>query len=538
MLVLRGRILELSPACPPGRVRRTATARGTRLVATLLHCPRGSARLHVQATIAPGCQLMRGTARVRGTRRAFRAARSTCGDGRLDAGGGERCDGAELGGATCATLGFGADGRLGCGTDCTFDVRACGRCGNGRIDPGEVCDGYAVTAVCENGGRAVCRPDCRGLDLANSCRDVAGPCGDGMREGGEQCDGSDTPGCQPLGFDAGLAACRMDCTVDPSGCTRCGNGQKEPGEPCDGADLGGASCPEGGTLRCADDCSQLDRSGCFFCGNGRREGDEECDGGDLGGAGCDAPAERGGELRCTADCRLDRLGCWRCGNGNREPGEQCDDGNRSSGDGCSADCTSECGDGVVEGPEECDDGNAVLNDGCSFCSLDTLFGGGGAEETDCNLAWGVAGVPAAPAVGCTDGDASCDQGSSAGDCAFHVTLCLNVAARLATRCVPSGIARVALAAESLAAPAALEPSAQAAVLDTLTAALEWAPGTTVVREGTTLTATPPMTRYADVCRPLAVVVPARATRTVALLVTDPQERVDADAIAFSCAPAP
>ena len=47
-----------------------------------------------------------------------------------------------------------------------------------------------------------------------------------------------------------------------------------------------------------------------------------------------------------------------------------------------------------------------------------------------------------------------------------------------------------------------------------------------------------MTRYADVCRPLAVVVPARATRTVALLVTDPQERVDADAIAFSCAPAP
>src|SRR2546422_6121437 len=199
--------------------------------------------------------------------------------------------------------------------------------------------------------------------------------------------------------------------------------------------------------------------------------------------------------------------------------------------------TSECGDGVVEGPEECDDGNAVLNDGCSFCSLETLFGGGGAEETDCNLAWGVAGVPAAPAVGCTDGDASCDQGSSAGECAVHVTLCLNVAARLATRCVPSGIARVALAAESLAGPAALEPSAQAAVLDPLTAALEWAPGTTVVREGTTLTATPPMTRYADVCRPLAVVVPARATRTVALLVTDPQERVDADAIAFSCAPA-
>ena len=48
---------------------------------------------------------------------------------------------------------------------------------------------------------------------------------------------------------------------------------------------------------------------------------------------------------------------------------------------------------------------------------------------------------------------------------WHVTLCLNVAARLATRCVPSGIARVALAAESLAGPAALEPSAQAAVLE-------------------------------------------------------------------------
>jgi cysteine-rich repeat protein len=46
--------------------------------------------------------------------------------------------------------------------------------------------------------------------------------------------------------------------------------------------------------------------------------------------------------------------------------EQCDDGNTTSGDGCSARCTSEiCGSGVLDVGEDCDDGNTEAGDGCS-----------------------------------------------------------------------------------------------------------------------------------------------------------------------------
>ncbi|MFT3698510.1 MAG: hypothetical protein QM831_35525 [Kofleriaceae bacterium] len=65
-----------------------------------------------------------------------------------------------------------------------------------------------------------------------------------------------------------------------------------------------------------------------------------------------------------------------CGNGFVDPGEQCDDHNQASGDGCSADCTSNetCGNGHRDGvkDEECDDGNLLSGDGCdSLCRVET-----------------------------------------------------------------------------------------------------------------------------------------------------------------------
>jgi cysteine-rich repeat protein len=70
-----------------------------------------------------------------------------------------------------------------------------------------------------------------------------------------------------------------------------------------------------------------------------------------------------------------------CGNGIVEPGEVCDDGNTVSGDGCSADCTSDesCGNGIVDTDvgEQCDDGNNVSCDGCSAdCKSDETCGNG------------------------------------------------------------------------------------------------------------------------------------------------------------------
>ncbi len=62
-----------------------------------------------------------------------------------------------------------------------------------------------------------------------------------------------------------------------------------------------------------------------------------------------------------------------CGDGVVGSPEECDDGNRTSGDGCDANCVAEyCGDGIVNGgTERCDDGNATSGDGCDEdCALE------------------------------------------------------------------------------------------------------------------------------------------------------------------------
>ena len=68
---------------------------------------------------------------------------ATCGDGNIDAG--EQCDGGNLNGKSCTSLGMGfTGGSLSCNPgSCTFNTAGCTSvtCGNGNIDPGEQCDG-------------------------------------------------------------------------------------------------------------------------------------------------------------------------------------------------------------------------------------------------------------------------------------------------------------------------------------------------------------------------------------------------------------
>ena len=95
-----------------------------------------------------------------------------CGNDMLD--GREECDGAQLDGATCETLGF-ASGDLTCADNCTFDTAACESCGNDVIDDGE---------------------DCEGDDLADAtCLSI------------------------DMGFTAGTLACDASCGFDTTGCT-------------------------------------------------------------------------------------------------------------------------------------------------------------------------------------------------------------------------------------------------------------------------------------------------------------------------------
>jgi len=67
------------------------------------------------------------------------AAGAMCGNDALDPG--EECDGAALGGATCADLGFTNPAGTKCTASCTLDYGDClNVCGNGQIEPNEDCD--------------------------------------------------------------------------------------------------------------------------------------------------------------------------------------------------------------------------------------------------------------------------------------------------------------------------------------------------------------------------------------------------------------
>jgi aqualysin 1 len=146
-----------------------------------------------------------------------------CGNSVKD--GTEGCDGADVGGLTCADFGHNR-GTLGCSTSCTL-----------------------VTTGCWTQAQQVC--------------------GNGTIEYPESCDGTNLGGndCVSQGFDQGTLSCNASCSFDFSGCSYgiCGNGVLDPGEACDGANLGGKTCVTegfaGGTLACTSGCA-LDTSGC------------------------------------------------------------------------------------------------------------------------------------------------------------------------------------------------------------------------------------------------------------------------------------
>lgn len=144
-----------------------------------------------------------------------------------------------------------------------------------------------------------------------------------------------------------------------------------------------------------------------ICGNGALEANEMCDDGNsTSGDGCSAT--------CTTEV---------CGNATVDAQEQCDDGNTVSGDGCSATCTAEiCGNGVLDAEEACDDGNTINNDGCSvLCTLEFCGDGTqqGSEQCDDGNTLGGDGCSAACNLeecgnGILEGSEECDDGNSVG----------------------------------------------------------------------------------------------------------------------------
>ena len=144
------------------------------------------------------------------------AALPGCGNAAIDAAG-EQCDGADLGGESCASLGF-SGGTLGCDAGCSFDTSGCAQslCGNATVDSPEQCDGGDLNgATCTSlgfasgtlGCTAGCAYDtstCTAASLPASgqvtCWDTAGtviPCA------GTGQDGDDQAGAAPALVDNG-----------------------------------------------------------------------------------------------------------------------------------------------------------------------------------------------------------------------------------------------------------------------------------------------------------------------------------------------
>lgn len=239
----------------------------------------------------------------------------TCGDGVVDPG--EGCDGDDLGGASCETLGA-VGGTLACTAQCTFDEAGCdfiGPCGDGLVDTGEECDldnlaGQTCETLGYDGGTLACSSSCQ-LEAGRCTLDS---CGDGVIEGIEECDDANLDPGDGCGANCAVED-GFDCTGEPSVCVRlCGNMTIDPGEDCDRGNLGGASCQslgfDRGTLACGLDCT-YDTSQCGYdtCGNGTLDTGEDCDGADLNGADCVSLGFTGGTLSCTPNCGFDVSQC-------------------------------------------------------------------------------------------------------------------------------------------------------------------------------------------------------------------------------------
>ncbi|MBU1198458.1 MAG: DUF4215 domain-containing protein [Nanoarchaeota archaeon] len=223
----------------------------------------------------------------------------------------------------------------GCSTYCKSED-----CGNNRVEVGEVCDGTDLNGKnCDTigdftGGTLGCKDNC-GFNTSK-CNDPVNYCGDGVIRSGEQCEGGlhgkkciDFPP-----FTGGTLSCQ-NCTYNTSRCTGptggyCGDGKVVVGEQCEGG-IGSITCRDfdeftRGTLECVSSTCLFDTSDCKQseprCGDLILNGAEVCDGNEWGNiTGCiDFAAFTGGFLDChdtgANRCHFDTSYCTTGGTAN------------------------------------------------------------------------------------------------------------------------------------------------------------------------------------------------------------------------------
>jgi hypothetical protein len=307
------------------------------------------------------------------------------------------------------------DGLTDCpaGWQCSAKTAQCinGKCGNGVVDSGEVCDDGGVTDGDIIDGKT-CNSTCTSDET----------CGNGIKDIREACDCKRDQNGVIVKCDPPWAtSCSPDCTATGL----CGNGITDPGEDCDD----GVNGAWRETATCNVDCTARK------CGDGKvnttalEQCDRNGDGvGDFDGLVGQSPT-------CNTDCTLSR-----CGDGKIDPqdkriapsGEQCDDGDARNGwnASCLPNCVKNvCGDGHLNKAmgsdgkpiEDCDSGP---ND--ALPRVDCPYSTNLASCQLCSVCKYVAGTPHYCGDNRTDApNEACDQGSANGAsvCPYGTTTC-------------------------------------------------------------------------------------------------------------------
>ena len=300
------------------------------------------------------------------------------------------------------------------------DAGAAPRCGDGVVDPGELCDGDCPSSCDDKnpctvdlmkGNAARCSVLCSHESIletnagdgccpvgatAQADSDCSPTCGDGTTNGNELCDGDcpttcdDGDPCTADRLSGAAAKCNVACSHQTITASKSGD----------------ACCPAGANARTDADCSAV-------CGNGVREGDELCDGTDCpsdcdDGDPCTADKLTGSADSCTATCSSQPVTAMKSGDGC------CPAGANARSD---ADCSPTCGDGVRNGNELCDgtDCPSDCDDG-DPCTQDRVVG----AAAQCNAA-----CTNRPITAPRGGDGCCPAGANARNDADCVAVCGN-----------------------------------------------------------------------------------------------------------------
>jgi hypothetical protein len=275
---------------------------------------------------------------------------ASCGNGVIEAT--EKCDGTNLGGATCAGVaGSGYTGTLKCSSSCTFNTSACIATCACNINDDNIC----TTDICNNG-------ICQHIPI-NGCCTSSSQCNDNIACTTNICSSSNRcsyPAITACAHNDGCCPSGANCNaLNDNNCAAvCGNGYREGSEGCDDGDkTGGDGCSSTCTVESGWSCNtatpNVCTQGCTPSCSGRECGQNTCNTGSCGScsnahgtntcssAGLCQPVCSSGYDDCdgitTNGCETSLTTTSNCG----WCGNSCSSGESCSGGSCVSSCTSQ-----------------------------------------------------------------------------------------------------------------------------------------------------------------------------------------------------